>query len=32
MTTLDLRTGEIRIDGRTIERIVAEALAKNDGK
>jgi len=31
MTVFNLKTGEITIDGRTIEQIVAEAL-KNDGK
>ena len=32
MTELNLETGEIRINGRTIEQIVAEALLKNEGR
>lgn len=31
MVTMNLKTGEIRINGRTIEQIVAEAL-KNEGR
>jgi len=32
MTVFDLRTGEIRINGKTVEQIVAEALLKNEGR
>ena len=32
MTELNLETGEIRINGRTGEQIVAEALLKNEGR
>ncbi len=32
MTELNLETGEIRINGRTVEQIVAEALLKNEGR
>jgi hypothetical protein len=31
MVTMNLKTGEIRINGRTVEQIVAEAL-KNEGR
>lgn len=32
MTEINLETGKIRINGRTIEQIVAEALLKNEGR
>lgn len=32
MVTMNLKTGEIRINGRTVEQIVAEALLKNEGR
>jgi uncharacterized alkaline shock family protein YloU len=32
MTEINLETGEIRINGRTVEQIVAEALLKNEGR